>query len=70
MEVQKDVVEDRRLVIDDTNLIKHIPENIYQKHAMKTKSTVFSNNPSIVYSVITTKDVAKYRPPSPEVIRR
>ena len=61
-----DGVEDTSHIYDE----KVVIEKELQKPIFVTKSNVRNNKPSIVYGVITAKEMAKYRPSTPNIIRR
>ena len=65
-----DGVQDAPDISEETEVIKHFDEKEHQKNIFVTESNVTNNKPSIVYGIITAKEVAKYRPSTPNIIRR
>ena len=62
--------EDAPHIYDEAEVIKYSDQKELQKPIFVTKSNITSKKPSIVYGVITAKEVAKYRPSTPNIIRR
>ena len=67
VQANRDGVQDAPDISDET---EHSDEKEHQKNIFVTGSNVTNNKPSIVYGIITAKEVAKYRPSTPNIIRR
>jgi hypothetical protein len=70
VEDTSDVVQDAPDISDELGVVKQSDEKENQRNIFVTKSNVTNKKPSIVYGVITAKEVAKYRPSTPNIIRR
>ena len=57
-------------ISDEVEVIEYSDDKESQKPIFVTKSNVINNKPSIVYGVITAKEMTKYRPSTPNIIRR
>ena len=68
--VKSDGGEDAPHIYDEAEVIKYSDEKELQKPIFVTKSNITNKKPSIVYGMITAKEVAKYRPSTPNIIRR
>ena len=65
-EIVTDISDGGEDISDETGVFKHSDEKKHPKPIFVTKS----NKPSILYGMITAKEVAKYRPSTPNIIRR
>ena len=70
VEYDSDDVQDGPDISDVAGVIKLSVEKENPKNIFVTKNNVMDNKPSIVYGMITAKEMAKYRPSTPNIIRR
>ena len=59
-EIVTDISDGGEDISDETGVIKHSDEKEYQKPIFVAKGNISNNKPSVVYGVITAKEVAKY----------
>jgi hypothetical protein len=65
----REIVKDKSVIWDEAGVIKHCDEKEHQRTIFVTESNVTNTKPSRVYGVITAKEMAKYRPATPNIIR-